>query len=237
MPLNEMPERSFAERLTKETRTLEGNMPLQGIVGRLVGLCLTVVVAACAAAPSNLEVLNQTTVLVEHAKGHGTGTIVGPHAVLTAHHVVQESPLQVTFFGGQSTTGSVVWQNPAFDLALIEVDVPDGYPVPDWSCADLHAGQHLVSIGHPTQSRWVAVGGYLPESKTVGQMGLVPLGFPIGLGTSGGPVFDGGGRVVGVALAILAERSPATAAYDRYQDSGIGLMLPATAFCNTILMG
>jgi S1-C subfamily serine protease len=68
-------------------------------------------------------------------------------------------------------------------------------------------------------------------------MGLVPLGFPIGLGTSGGPVFDGGGRVVGVALAILAERSPATAAYDRYQDSGIGLMLPATAFCNTILMG
>jgi S1-C subfamily serine protease len=212
-------------------------MPLKGIVGRLVGLCQTVVVAACAAAPSNLEALNQSTVLVEHAKGHGTGTIVGPRAVLTAHHVVQESPLRVTFFGGQSTTGSVVWQNPAFDLALIEVDVPAGYPVPGWSCADLHVGQHLVSIGHPTQSRWVAVGGYLPESTTVGEMGLVPLGFPIGLGTSGGPVFDGAGRVVGVALAILAERSPTTAAYDRYQDSGIGLMLPATAFCNTILMG
>jgi S1-C subfamily serine protease len=212
-------------------------MPLKGIVGRLVGLCLTVVVAACAAAPSNLEALNQSTVLVEHAKGHGTGTIVGPRAVLTAHHVVQESPLRVTLFGGQSTTGSVVWQNPAFDLALIEVDVPAGYPVPDWSCADLHVGQHLVSIGHPTQSRWVAVGGYLPESKTVGEMGLVPLGFPIGLGTSGGPVFDGAGRVVGVALAILAVRSPASAAYERCQASGFGLMLAATAICDTILRG
>jgi len=212
-------------------------MPQRGIVGRLMGLCVTVSLAACATAPSDLETLNQSTVLVEHAKGHGTGTIVGRHAVLTAHHVVQESPLQVTFFEGQSTTGSVVWQNPAFDLALIEVDVPEGYPVPDWSCADLRAGQHLVSIGHPTQSRWVAVGGYLPESRTVGDIGLVPLGFPIGLGTSGGPVFDGEGRVVGVALAILAERSTASAAYDRYQDSGIGLMLPATAICNTILMG
>lgn len=208
-----------------------------GILGRLIGLCAVTLLSACAAAPSNLEVLNQSTVLVEHAKGHGTGTIVGPNAVLTAHHVVQEAPLRVTFFSGESTTGSVVWQNPAFDLALVEVDVPDGYPVPDWSCADLQAGQHLVSIGHPTQSRWVAVGGYLPDSRTVGDIGLVPLGFPIGLGTSGGPVFDREGRVVGVALAILAERSQASAAYDRYQDSGIGLMLPATAFCNTIMLG
>jgi serine protease Do len=216
---------------------LEGNMPQIGIVGRLIGLCVTVALSACAASPSNLETLNQSTVLVEHAKGHGTGTIVGPHTVLTAHHVVQESPLQVTFFAGESTTGSVVWQNPVYDLALIEVDVPEGYPVPDWSCADLHAGQHLVSIGHPTQSRWVSVGGYLPQSETVGDIGLVSMGFPIGLGTSGGPVFDAEGRVVGVALAILAERSTASAGYDRYQDSGIGLMLPATAICNTILMG
>jgi len=211
-------------------------MSPKGIVGSLVSLGVGLALSACAAAPSNLETLNQSTVLVEHAKGHGTGTIVGPHAVLTAYHVVQESPLQVTFFAGQATVGEVIWQNPVFDLALIEVDVPAGYPVPDWSCTDLQVGQHVVSIGHPTQSRWVATGGYLPESEMVGDIGLVPLGFPIGLGTSGGPVFDGEGRVVGVALAILAERSPESAGYDRYQDSGIGLMLPATTFCNTIML-
>jgi S1-C subfamily serine protease len=212
-------------------------MSRRGMVGRLVGLSLAVVLSGCAAAAPDLELLHQSTVLVEHAKGHGTGTIVGPNAVLTAYHVVQESPLAITFFAGPATNGRVVWQNAILDLALVEVEVPSGYPVPQWSCADLHPGQHLVSIGHPTQSRWVAVGGYLPESEAFGDIGLVSLGFPIGLGTSGGPVFDSDGRVVGVALAILAERSSASALYDRYQDTGIGLMLPATAFCNTIVPG
>ncbi len=212
-------------------------MSRRGMVGRLVGLSLAVILSGCAAGTPDLELLHQSTVLVEHAKGHGTGTIVGPNAVLTAYHVVQEAPLAITFFAGQAASGRVVWQNALLDLALVEVEVPSGYPVPQWSCADLHAGQHLVSIGHPTQSRWVAVGGYLPESDAFGDIGLISLGFPIGLGTSGGPVFDSDGRVVGVALAILAERSSASALYDRYQDTGIGLMLPATAFCNAIVPG
>ncbi|HEX5077747.1 MAG TPA: serine protease [Geminicoccaceae bacterium] len=207
------------------------------MVGRLIGLSLAIILSACASGPPNVELLNRSTVLVEHAKGHGTGTIVGPHAVLTAYHVVQESPLEVTFFAGPREPGKVVWQNAILDLALVEVEVPDGYPAPEWSCADLHAGQHLVSVGHPTQSRWVAVGGYLPDAATFGDIGLVSLGFPIGLGTSGGPVFDSDGRVVGVTLAILAERSSASALYDHYQDTGIGLMLPATAFCNAFVPG
>jgi serine protease Do len=215
----------------------EGLMSRISVMGRLIGLSLAALVSACAAAPSDLDVLHHSTVLVEHAKGHGTGTIVGRHAVLTAHHVVQEAPLEITFFSGETTPGRVVWQNAILDLALVEAEVPDGYPVPEWSCFDLHVGQHLVSIGHPTQSRWVAVGGYLPEDATFGDVGLVSLGFPIGLGTSGGPVFDAEGRVVGVALAILAERSSASALYDRYQDTGIGLMLPATAFCDSIVPG
>jgi S1-C subfamily serine protease len=200
--------------------------------GLLLSAGLAAALGACSTPPkSTLDSLDQATVLIEHAKGHGTGTIVSPHAVLTAYHVVQETPLEVTFFNGPMVEGRVSWFDANLDLALVDVAVPEGYPVIQLDCDDLHVGQQLVSIGHPTQSRWVAVGGHLPTTATIGSCQLVPLGFPIGLGTSGGPVFDASGRVVGITLAILAERNPASAAYDRYKDTGIGLMLPAKDFC------
>jgi S1-C subfamily serine protease len=84
------------------------------------------------------------------------------------------------------------------------------------------------------RDRWVPRDGRLPRTDPVGGSGLVPLGFDIGLGTSGGPVFDDTGRVAGIALAILAERRSASAAYDEFKDTGMGLMLPASAFCDAL---
>ena len=47
-------------------------------------------------------------------------------------------------------------------------------------------------------------------------------------------VVGGTGNVGREMLAILAERNPASAAYDRYKDTGIGLMLPAKDFCDAL---
>jgi len=200
----------------------------------LFGVLLAGLVAACGTSRQPaLEALHQATVLVEHRNGHGSGMIIGENAVLTAEHVLENASLNVTFFKGEAGRGRVSWRDPRLDLAIVEVAVPDAYQAPPVYCGELAAGQHLVSVGHPTHSRWVAVGGYLPQTEPF-EGDLVPLGFPIGLGTSGGPVFDAAGRVVGVALAILAERSSASANYGEFKDTGIGLMLPARAFCREI---
>lgn len=202
-------------------------LPSSRTRGLLFGMMLAGPLGACMTAPQpSLEVLHRSTVMVEHAGGHGTGTIIGEGLVLTADHVVTEQPVEVLFFEGESIPAEILWRNPALDLALLHVDVPKGYPTPRWDCQALEAGQHLVLIGHPTHSRWVAVGGHLPTSDPL-EGRLVALGFPIGLGTSGGPVFDEDGRVVGVALAILAERSSESANFGDFKDTGIGLMLPA----------
>jgi S1-C subfamily serine protease len=205
-------------------------------VGRLLwGLAVAALAAACAS-PSvpNSGALNQATVLIEHAKGHGTGAIIGPNQVLTAYHVVADAPVAVEFFEGPKVGGSVRWYDEALDLALIEVEVPQGYKATELACNQLRVGQHLVAVGHPMRDRWVPQDGRLPRTDAVGGSGLVPLGFEIGLGTSGGPVFDDTGRVAGIALAILAERRSASAGYDEFKDTGIGLMLPATAFCHSL---
>jgi S1-C subfamily serine protease len=201
------------------------------------GLAFGALLAGCGTTSpmgSGLEAFHQAAVLIEHPHGHGTGIILGPRTVLTAHHVVRQSPVQVTFFNGPVASGEIVWQDETLDLALIDVAVPAEYRAVELACSDLQAGQQLLSIGHPTQSRWVAVAGYLPSTVRFGGGDLVALGFPIGLGTSGGPVVDTQGRVAGVALAILAERSSASAVFDRYKDTGIGLMLPAADFCPAI---
>jgi serine protease Do len=206
-----------------------------GSLRLLLWLLLAVALGACALPSSRLDSFREATVLIEHAKGHGTGTIVGPQEVLTAYHVVQETPLDVTFFGGAESAGEVVWYDEARDLALVHVQVPAGYRVPELTCSAPRAGEDLVVVGHPTHSRWVTVGGHLPTSERLGRGGLVALGFPIRLGTSGGPVFDESGRVIGIAMAILAERTSTSAGYDQYSDTGIGLMLPVRDFCDVLV--
>ena len=209
-------------------------MPLGGLRLALIGSLLTGLLLGCSGPPdTSVTPLHRSTVLIEHEKGHGSGLIVGPSRVLTAYHVVQGDALDIRFFSGEAKAGSVIWSDAERDLALVDVTVPDGHPQAFLSCDKPRAGQHVMAVGHPIQSQWVLVGGYLPSNGLVAGR-YVSLGFPVGLGTSGGPVFDEQGQVVGITLAILAERNSTEAAYDEFKDTGIGLMLPASSFCRTI---
>jgi S1-C subfamily serine protease len=200
-----------------------------------LGVFLAALLAGCASqSRSELDALSRATVLIEHAKGHGTGAIVGPDRVLTAYHVVAEAPLHITFFEGPAVGGTVRWYDAALDLALLEVAVPHSYQPRELACDELRVGQRLVTVGHPMRARWQAADGRLATVTTLEGGDLVPLGYEIGLGSSGGPVFDDSGRVAGIALAILAERRSTSAAYDEFKDTGIGLMLPAAAFCDAL---
>lgn len=208
-------------------------------LGRLragvAGAVLAVFLAGCSSpAPSSSDPtpLHRSTVLIEHDAGHGSGLIIGSNRVLTAYHVVQGGELGVRFFDGQVHAGHVVWSDPEQDLAVVDVSIPNGHPTVMLSCVPPYPGQHVMSVGHPIQSQWVLVGGYLPNHGLVAGRYL-SLGFPIGLGTSGGPVFDAQGEVVGITLAILAERTSTTSSYEEFKDTGIGLMLPSSEFCET----
>ncbi|MGI9510449.1 MAG: S1C family serine protease [Geminicoccaceae bacterium] len=202
---------------------------------RLALICslLATLLMGCSSPPSSsVTPLHRSTVLIEHENGHGSGLIIGPDRVLTAHHVVQGDALGVRFFNGEDNAGSVIWSDPDRDLALVDVDIPSGHPTALLSCEQPKPGQHVIAVGHPIQSQWVLTGGYLPNSTLIAGR-YVSLGFPVGLGTSGGPVFDEQGHVVGMTLAILAERAT-EAAYDEFKDTGIGLMLPSSEFCHAV---
>src|SRR5918996_1730845 len=124
-----------------------------GVLRPLRGLTVAALVAACAS-PSvpNADALNQATVLIEHAKGHGTGAIIGPNQVLTAYHVVADAPVAIEFFEGPKVGGTVRWYDEALDLALVEVAVPHRYQPRELACDDLQVGQRVVTVGHPMRA-------------------------------------------------------------------------------------
>ena len=195
------------------------------VVAGIIGLLLGCRDGAADHGPP-LASLLRSTVHVTKGEGHGSGMIIGSKLVLTAHHAVRGNRRpSIRFFGGQSVTGRVIWSAPGRDLALVGVDIPEGYPVAAIDCDDLSPGEPITVVGHPLKSEWVTFQGNLPKTEGSHDR-YVSVGLKIGQGASGGPVFNNDGQVVGILLSILTRRL-----YDR---RGIGYMLPAADFCQTI---
>lgn len=192
------------------------------------------------APPAQAEAIWRSTVLVETGQGHGSGVIIGDRTVLTALHVVDDGAVpMIEFLGGERAIGVVGWSSALLDLAVVDVRVPGDYPEAALFCGRVGQAQHLVAIGHPLTTRWVSVEGQLGTEDPAGLRRLVPLSFDLSLGNSGGPVFDDDGRVVGIASAILVTTSTkaisAESAAARHDlQTGTGLMLPASEFCDQV---
>ncbi len=199
---------------------------LVSLVALVIGLS-----TACSDSPVNgdppsITPLLRSTVLVTKNGGHGSGAIIGPNLVLTAYHAIRgKGKPDISFLGGASTTGKVIWSEPDRDLALVKVDIPDGYPAAALHCKEHVPGQHVTTVGHPFRSRWVALSGHLPKKDQYHRR-YISLGFRISRGVSGGPVFNNEGQVIGITLGLLARRL--------HDQSGVGFMLPASAFCQKI---
>ena len=209
----------------------------------ILGAALSTVLIACASQPkpqgASVDSMRQATVLVENESSHGTGIILGENWILTAEHVISEEQPEIVFFGGEKVQGRVHWKDAALDLAIVEVSVPGKYDAAQVDCGAVGKGDLVVAVGHPITTRWVAVEGFVEETSIVESTHLMALGFPLSVGNSGGPVFDKRGDIVGVVSAILVdqreyERVTAASNGTYMPQSGIGAMIPASHFCDTI---
>jgi S1-C subfamily serine protease len=155
-----------------------------------------------------------------HPGGAGSGFAVTPDGyVMTNSHVVSGArAIKVKTPAGEVADGQLVGDDPATDLALIRVDaaalagaaasVPylpiDGRLAP-------RAGQLAVAIGNPlgfesTVSTGVvsALGRSLRGKGNRLIDGVIQHTAPLNPGSSGGPLLDSAGRVIGVNTAIIA---------------------------------
>lgn len=154
--------------------------------------------------------------------GSGSGFVVAPNLVVTAAHVVAPARQRAEYGvavvpprGDGLIPARIIRYSPLTELALLEFRSSPDLPPLTISTVEPHAGDGVVALGYPDVDYQGATGADLlrptPASRTSGQISSLrdraPTGDPIptinhqaviSSGSSGGPLLDECGRVIGV---------------------------------------
>ena len=166
------------------------------------------------------------------ASGIGSGFVVSADGlILTCNHVVAGAgTLTVVFDDGREVEAEVVATDATNDLAVVRAAATGLTPVRLGEATSLRVGQLVVAIGSPLgtytesvtqgivsgtdRSIDVSLGGF---RRTTRLSGLIQTDAAINSGSSGGPLLDASGAVVGVVTA------------DASDAEGVGFAVPIDA--------
>lgn len=143
----------------------------------------------------------------------GSGMFVDSDGlVLTNAHVVGASPqAQVVLQPGRQLTGQVIYRDPSLDVALVQVS-GGSYPTVALGDSDrLRPGEWAIAIGSPMGlSNTVTVGIISAINRQGRELQLADRPGPfiqtdaaINPGSSGGPLLNASGEVIGINTAVL----------------------------------
>jgi S1-C subfamily serine protease len=137
----------------------------------------------------------------------GSGVVIAPGRVLTAAHVLRGEEVGVTFGDGRTAEGRVLGADPDLDVAVVEVDTGD-VPAIAWepgAVAQLSPGAAVLALANPgghglrTTFGLVSATGRSfrgPRGRRI--PGSVEHTAPLPRGSSGGPLVDPDGRLLGL---------------------------------------
>lgn len=151
-------------------------------------------------------------------QGRGSGFIVdGSGLVVTNHHVIDEATtVKVRLPDDRRFDARVVGSDPATDLAVLQLEGAHDLPVVSLGqSSTLQVGDWVVAMGNPMGLDHSATVGII-SGKGRGSMGLYRDSYldflqtdaDIAPGSSGGPLFNLRGEVVGINTAVGAGLRP-----------------------------
>ena len=137
----------------------------------------------------------------------GSGFCVGDSLVATNYHVIRGATRLVAA-GKNSTTfeaSEIESYDPQSDLAVVRFENSNLRAIPLGDPTALKQGDHVTAIGSPLGIQNTLSDGIVSNLVTSGGINVIQTSAPISHGSSGGPLFDDQGRVVGITAATRPE--------------------------------
>ena len=151
-----------------------------------------------------------SVVTVRTGRELGTGVIVADNGtILTANHVIAGAgSITVTFADGSTANAAVAAANPKLDIATLTPAKLPRVLVPATHGGGADVGAAIVAIGNPlglTDSVSAGVISGLDRTADTDHgkfSGLIQFDASVNPGSSGGPLLDAHGRVVGIVVSL-----------------------------------
>jgi serine protease Do len=156
--------------------------------------------------------------------GRGSGVVIAPGRVVTNAHVLRGDEVAVAFADGETRLGRVAGADEDLDVAIVAVDTGDA-PAMTWEpdrAAQVGIGAPVLALANPGgRGLRVTLGTVSaaersfrgPRGRRIG--GSIEHTAPLPRGSSGGPLVDAEGRLLGLNTVRM--------------DGGLILALPADA--------
>jgi putative serine protease PepD len=177
------------------------------------------------------------TVMIQVDRGTGSGFLIDREGrIVTNNHVVAEaangSRIRVVYSDGRRVNAVLVGRSPSYDIAVIQASGAGSVqPLELGDSAQVQVGEPVLAVGSPlglagtvtegivsAENRPVVVTETTDADAPSAYINALQTDAPINPGSSGGPLVDAGGRVIGVNSAILT--------FGSSRNIGLGFAIP-----------
>ena len=161
-----------------------------------------------------IDSFKQAVVIVttydDHGKPllQGSGFFITPDRIVTNLHVISHArEIRITTFAGKTfTVQTIVATDAGSDLALLQMEASCSnatpLPVEDESPPE---GESIILLSNPQGSRWKVIPGRVGRTWQFENIGRrIQISADVFPGSSGGPVLNQQGQVVGIAVMRMA---------------------------------